>query len=148
MKKAGLKERSPFIFGRGIFIVVILIPVSLSFILGYFVGKSTLKENPELKQLQEIQSNTVQPVETQSQEATQSQISEPSAAKDLQPAESQSKAVRESPTNQKPTPTLYTVQVGAFKNAADAEALSMKIKKTESLQAFVTVKKEDSIRQP
>lgn len=189
MKKAGLKERSPFIFGRGIFIVVILIPVSLSFILGYFVGKSTLKENPELKQFQEIQSNTVQPVETQSQEATQSQISEPSAAKDLQPAESQSKAARESPTNQKPTPTLYTVQVGAFKNAADAdalkkklekkgyktsmalseskkegalykvwvgkfstrkdaEALSMKIKKNESLQAFVTVKKEDSIRQP
>jgi cell division septation protein DedD len=189
MKPAGLKEQSSFVFGRGIIIVAILIPVSLSFILGYFVGKSTVKENPEMKQSQEMQSNTIQPIEIQSPEPRQSKVSESVAGKDIQPAESQSKAVRESQQIQTPAATLYTVQVGAFKNAADADALkkklekkgykismalseskkegalykvwvgkfstrkdaetlSMKIKKTESLQAFVTVKKEESTRQP
>jgi cell division septation protein DedD len=187
MKKGGLKEKTPLIFGRGIIIVAILIPATLSFILGYFVGKSITKESPETKQFQEIQSNTIQPLETQSQQ--QSQVSEPAAGKELQPTESQNKTAKESQKTQKPAATLYTVQVGAFKNVADAdalkkklekkgyrtsmalseskkagglykvwvgkfstrkeaEALSMKIKKTESLQAFVTVKKEESIRQP
>jgi cell division septation protein DedD len=189
MKQAGLKEKSPFVFSRGIIIVIILIPVSLSFILGYFVGKSTMKENSGVKQSQEIQNSTSQPVETQSPEPIQSQVSESEAGKDIQSAESPKKAVREAQQVQKPSATFYTVQVGAFKNAADAdalkkklekkgykismtiseskkegalykvwvgkfrtreeaEALSMKIKKTESLQAFVTVKKEDNIRQP
>jgi cell division septation protein DedD len=189
MKKAGLKEKSPFVFGRGFFIIVILIPVSLSFILGYFVGKSTVKENPEVKQFQEVQNNTIHPLETQSPEPNQSQVSEPVAGKGVQPAESQSKTVRESQRSKMPSVTLYTVQVGAFKNASDADALkkklekkgyktsmapseskkegalykvwvgkfstrkdaetlSMKIKKTESLQAFVTVKKEESVRRP
>jgi cell division septation protein DedD len=188
MKKGGLKEKSPFVFGRGIIIVAILIPAALSFILGYFVGKSVTKESPEMKQLQAIQSNTVQPLETQPQQQARSQVSEPSAGKDIQPAESR-KAAKESQDAQKPAATLYTVQVGAFKNEADAdalkkklekkgyrasmalseskkagglykvwvgklstrkeaEALSLKIKKTEGLQAFVTVKKEESIRQP
>jgi cell division septation protein DedD len=189
MKKGGLKEKSPLVFGRGIIIVAILIPATLSFILGYFVGKSITKESPEMKQFQEIQSNTIQPLETQSQQQSQSQVSEPAAGKELQPTESQSKTAKESQKAQKPTATLYTVQVGAFTNVADAdalkkklekkgyrtsmalseskkagglykvwvgkfstrknaEALSMKIKKTEGLQAFVTVKKEESIRQP
>jgi cell division septation protein DedD len=191
MKKGGLKEKTPLIFGRGIIIVAILIPATLSFILGYFVGKSITKESPEMKQFQEIQSNTIQPLETQSQQQSQSQsqVSEPVAGKELQPTESQNKTAKESQKTQKPAATLYTVQVGAFKNVADAdalkkklekkgyrtsmalseskkagglykvwvgkfstrkeaEALSMKIKKTESLQAFVTVKKEESIRQP
>ena len=189
MKQAGLKEKSPFVFGRGILIAAILIPASLSFILGYFVGKSTTKENPEVKQFQETQSNIIQPVETQSQQQGRSQVSEPAVGKDLQPAEPKSGAATEPQQVPKPTVTLYTVQVGAFKNAADAdtlkkklekkgyktsmalseskkegglykiwvgkfsnrgeaEALSVKIKKTEGLQAFVTVKKEESIRQP
>ncbi len=188
MKKGNLKETLPFAFGRGVIIVAIIIPATLSFILGYFVGKSTTQENHEMKQLQEIQSNTVQPKETQSQQQAQSQVSEPSAGQDIQPAESH-KAAKDSQQAQKPIAILYTVQVGAFKNAADAdaikkklekkgyktymtlseskkegglykiwvgkfstrkqaEALSIKIKKTEGLQAFVTVKKEESIRQP
>jgi cell division septation protein DedD len=188
MKKGGLKETLPFVFGRGIIIVAILIPATLSFILGYFVGKSTVKENHEMKQLQEIQSNAAQPVETQSQQQAQSQVSEPLTGQDIQPAESH-KAAKDSQQAQKPASVLYTVQVGAFKNATDADALkkklekkgyktsmelseskkegalykvwvgkfstrkdaeslSMKIKKTESLQAFVTVKKEESVRRP
>ena len=187
MKKGSLKETLPFVFGRGIIIVAILIPATLSFILGYFVGKSTTKENPEMKQLQEIQSNTTQPIETQSQQQAQSQVSEPSAGQDIQSAESHK--AKDSQQAQKPAAILYTVQVGAFKNAADAdalkkklekkgyrtsmalseskkegglykiwvgkfstrkeaEALSMKMKKNEGLQAFVTVKKGESIRQP
>jgi hypothetical protein len=38
--------------------------------------------------------------------------------------------------------------VGKFRKREEAEALSAKIKKTEGLQAFVTVKREEDTRQP
>lgn len=189
MKKVGLTEKSSLIFGRGIIIVAILIPAALSFILGYFVGKSTIRENPEMKQFQESQSNIIQSVETQPQQQVQSQVSEPTVGTRLQTTDSEKKTTKEPPKDQKPATILYTVQVGAFKNAADADALkkklekkgyrtsmalseskkegglykiwvgqfskreeaeklSTKIKKTEGLQAFVTVKREESTRQP
>jgi cell division septation protein DedD len=184
MKKVGLTEKSSLIFGRGIIIMAILIPASLSFILGYFVGKSSTRGNPEMKQLQEGQSNIIKSVEMQPQQQVQS-------ADDtrLQTMNSEKNAAKEPPKDQKPTAILYTVQVGAFKNAAEADALkkklekkgyktstalseskkegglykiwvgkfrkreeaetlSAKIKKTEGLQAFVTVKREEDTRQP
>ena len=185
MKKGGLKEKFPFVFGRGIIIMAILIPASLSFLLGYFVGKSTTKESSERRQFQS-QNKLTQPVESQSKQA-QSQTSEPTADTGHQTAESQDESTKESQQTQEQTTTMYTVQVGAFKNAADAEAvktklekngyktsmaiseskkegslykvwvgrfttrneadaLSVKIRRTEGFQAFVTVKKEESPR--
>jgi cell division septation protein DedD len=52
------------------------------------------------------------------------------------------------PSESKKEGALYKVWVGKFSTRKDAETLSMKIKKTESLQAFVTVKKEESVRRP
>ena len=188
MKKGGLVEGLPFVFSRGIIIAAIIIPASLSFLLGYFVGKSTTKENSEMRQFQG-QNKPIQPIEPQSQQQVQSRPSEPTAGTGLQKTESQDESMKESQQTQEQTVTLYTVQVGAFKNAADAEAvkkklekkgyktstalseskkegdlykvwvgrfttrneadaLSAKIKKTEGLQAFVTMKKEEGIRQP
>jgi cell division septation protein DedD len=184
MKKVGLAEKSPLIFGRGIIIIAILIPTSLSFILGYFVGKSSTRESTEMKRVQEPQSNIIQSAETQPQQEVQS-------ADDtlLNTMYSGNNTAKEPPKDQKPTAILYTVQVGAFKNAVEAdvlkkklekkgyktsmalsekkkggglykiwvgkfrkreeaEALSAKIKKTEGLQAFVTVKREENTRQP
>jgi cell division septation protein DedD len=191
MKKVSLKEKSPsFLISKGLIIIAILIPSSLSFILGYFVGKITTKENPEIKQLQEsMRENTIQPLEVQSQQQVQSQTSDPSPGTELQTTESPKKAVQESQQAQKQTKIIYTVQIGAFKDSSDADALaerlenkgyktytalsesrregvlykvwigkfstrkeaeilSMKIKKAEGLHAFVTVQKEESIRQP
>ncbi len=188
MKKVISKEKSSFVLGRGIIIIVILIPASLSFILGYLVGKNITQETPEMKQYQDLQANTMQPVKAHSQQQVQPQTSESSANRGLQFMGPQTKAIKES-QSQKPTPTVYTVQVGAFKNVVDADALkkrfekkgykttmalskskkegelykiwvgkfsnrkdaedlSSKIKKTEGLQAFVAVKKEENIRQP
>jgi DedD protein len=191
MKKVSLKEKSPtFFIGKGLIIIAILIPSSLSFILGYYVGKINTRENPKMEHLQEsLRDNTIQPLEAQSQQQIQSQTSDPSSGTELQTTESQKEATKESQQALKQTKIIYTVQVGAFKNAADAdalqkklgnkgyktfmalsesrregalhkvwvgkfstrkdaEALSMKIKKTEGLHAFVTVKEEESIRQP
>lgn len=190
MKKVSLKEKSPtLLIGRGLIIIAILITSSLSFMLGYFVGKVTTKENPAIKQLQEsMRDNTIQTLEAQSQQQVRSQASDSSPGSELQTTESRKEATQESQQAQKQTNIIYTVQVGAFKDSSDADALaerlenkgyktymaiseskkegglyrvwigkfstrkeaeiqSMKIKKAEGLQAFVTVKKEESIRQ-
>lgn len=190
MKKVSLKEKSPtLLIGRGLIIIAVLITSSLSFMLGYFVGKVTTKENPAIKQLQEsMRDNTIQTLEAQSQQQVRSQASDPSPGSELQTTESRKEATQESQQAQKQTKIIYTVQVGAFKDSSDADALaerlenkgyktymaiseskkegglyrvwigkfstrkeaeiqSMKIKKAEGLQAFVTVKKEESIRQ-
>lgn len=187
MKKIGLTEKSSFIFGRGIIITAILIPASLSFILGYFVGKSSRRENPEIKQVQESHGNIIQSVGMQPQQQVLSHISRPAGDTQLQTKEKNT--AKKHPNDQRPTTVLYTVQVGAFKNATEAdtlkkklekkgyktftalseskrkgglykvwvgkfrkreqaEKLSAKIKKTEGLQAFVTVKREEDTRQP
>lgn len=190
MKKVSLKEKSPtLLIGRGLILIAILITSSLSFMLGYFVGKITTKENPAIKQLQEsMRDNTIQTLEAQSQQQVQSQTSDPSPGSELQTTESPKEASQESQQAQKQTKIIYTVQVGAFKDSSDADALaerlenkgyktytslseskkegglyrvwigkfstreeakiqSMKIKRAEGLQAFITVKKEESIRQ-
>jgi cell division septation protein DedD len=129
MKKAGLTEKSSLMFGRGIIIIAILIPASLSFILGYFVGKSSTRENPEMKKFQEGRSNIVQSVEMQSQQQVQSQVSEPAGGTRLQRMDSEKKATKEPLKDQKPTTILYTVQVGAFKNDSEADTLKKKLEK-------------------
>lgn len=191
MKKTVLKEKSStFIIGRGLIIIAILIPSLVSFILGYFVGKTTTRENTEIKQLQENLRNKEAPLNTQSQQQVQPQASDLSTDTELQTTGSQREAAGDTQQSQKPTKIVYTVQVGAFKDAPDADALkdrlgkkgyktyttlseskregrlykvrigefstrkeaeelSLKIKKAEGLQTFVTFKKEEeSIRQP
>ncbi|MEW6162361.1 MAG: SPOR domain-containing protein [Nitrospirota bacterium] len=168
MKKTDFKEKSSaFIIGRGLIITVIIVTSSLSFILGYLVGKSSTKEN--------LQDMNAPPIEARFQTET---------------VKAQKEATRDSHQPRKSAKIVYTVQVGAFKDASDAEALktrldkkgykanvtpsgskrkarlykvwigefsnrkeaemlSMKIKKAEGLQTFITFKTgQESIRQP
>lgn len=191
MKKADLKEKSSaFVIGRGLIIAVILCTSSISFIIGYFVGKSTPKENPQIRSFQGNPKDVnALPLEVSSQQKDQPEDIVPSEEERTQKTtgEIDTEALKNSQQPQKSTKIVYTVQVGAFKDAPDAESLkvkldkkgfnafvlptesnrgerlykvwvgefatkkeaeilSLKIKKTEGLQAFVTFKKEEIIR--
>jgi DedD protein len=152
MKRADLKERSSmFIIGKGLIIAAILVTSSLSFTLGYFVGKSTIKEAPEIKPLQETPQDSdatpverenllSQPVETLPQQQSETKAAAPS----VEPA-SKTEAVeikkepktRESQKLEKPTKIIYTVQVGAFKDAGEADALKARLDK-KGYKVYVT----------
>lgn len=196
MKKTELKEGSSvFLIGKGIIIAALLIISSLSFVLGYFVGKSTTKESPETKlsqaNLQEKnvvvpqrspdssgsgespvinQKDTAEIAEqktmvNEGKEGGTQQIGQPQTVQ--QNAESQqtkkinppthtlSKGgqegfAQESSKNQgtkeitKTQETLkisqtpkYTVQVGAFKDAHEADVLKAKLDK-KGYTAYIT----------
>jgi len=191
MKKTDLKEKSSaFVIGRGLIITVILFTSSISFIIGYFVGRSTPKEGSTIRSLQEDPKDmSDQSLDVTSQQKDQPEDIVPSKEERTQKTtgEINTEAVKNTQQTQKLTKIMYTVQVGAFKDAPDAESLkvkldkkgfkafvlptesnrggklykvwvgefatkkeaeilSLKIKKTEGLQAFVTFKKEEIIR--
>lgn len=193
MKQVDLKEKSStFVIGRSLIIAVILFTSSISFIFGYFVGKSTLKEGPAIRPLQEDPKERVAlPLEVTPQQKDQPQPIAPSEVESVQKTteKTNKEAIMNPQLPQKLPKIAYTVQVGAFKDTPDAESLkvkldkkgfkayvivskskkderlyrvwvgefatrkeaeilALKIKKTEGLQAFVTFKKEESIRQP
>ncbi len=132
MKRANLKERSSmFIIGKGLIISAILVTSSLSFTLGYFVGKSTIKEAPEIKPV-ERESLLSQPVEALPQQQSETKADAPP----VEPV-SKTEAVEvkkepktgESQKLEKPPKIIYTVQVGAFKDASEADALKARLDK-------------------
>jgi cell division septation protein DedD len=192
VKKVDLREKSSaFVIGRGLIIAVILFTSTISFIIGYFVGKSTLKEGPAIRSLQENSKDmSALPLNVTSQQKDQPQDIAPSEEGRTQKTtgEISTEAVKNTQQLQKSPKIVYTVQVGAFKDAPEAESLkvrldkkgfkayvipseskregrlykvqvgefatkkeaeilSLKIKKTVGLQAFVTFKKEEIIRQ-
>jgi cell division protein FtsN len=192
MKKADFKEKSStFIISKGLIIAVIIFTSSASFILGYFVGKNVPKKASETKlPLENRQEKNTLPEEILSQYTVQPKSVAPAGEKGVQKEikEVEKKVPKDSQQPQKQTKIVYTVQVGAFKDAPDAESLkakldkkgfktyvtpseskkegrlykvwigefntrkeaeilSQKIKKSERLQAFVILKKEEeSIR--
>lgn len=193
MNKVDLKEKSSaFVIGRGLIIAVILFTSSIGFILGYFVGKSTPKEGYAIRPLRvEPKDRSALPLEVTPQQTGQTQAIVPSEEESVQKTtgETNKEAVKNTQQPEKSAKIVYTVQVGAFKDAPDAESLkaklnkkgfkayvrpleskrgdrlykvwvgefatrkeaeilSLKIKKAEGLQAFVTFKKEESVRQP
>jgi cell division septation protein DedD len=191
VKKVDLREKSSaFVIGRGLIIAVILFTSTISFIIGYLVGKSTLKEGPAIRSLQENSKNMkTLPLDVTSQQKDQPQDIAPSeegrtqkttgeinieaknaqqlqkspkimytvqvgAFKDAPEAESLKVRLDKKgfkayviPSESKREGRLYKVQVGEFATKKEAEILSLKIKKTVGLQAFVTFKKEEIIRQ-
>lgn len=124
------KERaSVFIIGRGLILVTLLFTVSLGFILGYLVGKSSTKENlfdnpPRAEVLpDDRQSLLTPPPELPLQpQATAS-------PEDILQTEAKKEAKEEPKQLQKPTKTIYTVQAGAFKDPRDADGLKKKLEK-------------------
>ncbi len=131
MKRTDFKGKSsPFIIGKGLIIIAILIPSSIAFILGYFVGRNTAKENVEIRQLQ------ANPMEkeasssgAQSQQQVQSQSPTNPSDAGLQATGSEGEAIRDTQRSQKQARIIYTVQVGAFKNASEADTLKDKLGK-------------------
>jgi len=148
MKKNDLKENSSvFIIGKGVIIIVIIVTSALSFMLGFFVGKSyqpavvnqtsvfPLQEsidqknsNPEEKvvQTQEIQ----KPIVIQKTQETQK------SQRSKQTQETKKTAKTEE-TQGTPEVLKYAVQAGAFKDASDANALKSKLAK-KGYKAYVT----------
>ncbi|MDH5203805.1 MAG: SPOR domain-containing protein [Nitrospirota bacterium] len=165
MKKTDLKEKSSvLIIGRGFIIVAIFITSSLSFTLGYFVGKSghsrvenqqfspALQERieqkniaPEAKdavsQQSEQPQKTLQPETQHTQETSLAQeIKKPIETKPTQETakvHETKETVKSKGKTKTPQKIKYTVQVGAFTDASEADALKTKLNK-KGYKAYVT----------
>ncbi|NWF52664.1 MAG: SPOR domain-containing protein [Nitrospirae bacterium] len=195
MKKIDLRDKpSAFVIGRGLIIAVVLFTSSLSFILGYFVGRTTTKETQTIRFLgKDSKGISKSPIQVAPLRKDQSQnvVSSSDKEETMQDKNlwDSKKPLTVDQQSLKSTKIVYTVQLGAFKNPLDAETLkvkfdkkgfkafvidsnskngerlykvwvgefatrkeaeevSLKIKKTEGLQPFVTFKKENEIRQP
>src|SRR4030042_2647279 len=138
MKRTDLKENSNvFFIGKGFVILAILITSSLSFTLGYFVGKSVRTNDANETLLTPvIHDNTEQKniVTEDNNETAQlpEQITEPQQT--IQPKET--KLIEKPKDTKIPQETQniskvrkYTVQAGAFKNASDADVLKARLDK-------------------
>jgi DedD protein len=186
MKKYDLKEKSPvFYIGKGVIILCIIVTSSLSFILGFFVGKNTAppsaKQASTITSLSDTAQNNIatdanEAVPQQPQQVPAVQTSEVQGAQQkpehqktketpegaetktaLHPQESkQNKAAQKNNENEKAVPVQepkkekedqaapkrvkYTVQIGAFKNTAEAESLKTKFSK-KGYKTFIFVSK-------
>jgi DedD protein len=168
MKKTDLKEKSSLlIIGRGFIITAIFITSSLSFTLGYFVGRSghsrvenqqlspaqqerteqknRVPENKEaaIQQLQQSQ-KTPQPETLQTQQTQETRL--PKESKEITETKLTQETTKTSeakdtmkPQEKTKTPQKikYTVQVGAFTDSSEAEALKTKLDK-KGYKAYVT----------
>jgi len=149
MKRSDLKENSSvFFIGKGIIIIAILITSSLSFALGYFVGRSVQpplvnqtsvipqQDSAEQKNAEPDKKETIaqQPEQTLKPQETQQTIKLQQVLQNQQTRKNQqtqqireTKQTRETPKTTKTR--KYTVQAGAFKDASDANALKTKLDK-------------------
>jgi len=147
MKRTDLKEKSSvFFIGRGFIIIAILVVSSLSFALGYFVGKSTRhsvdsqaffiptqqdgtdKKNTlnEEKEVVTPQSGETQ----QSQEIPKTQgTQETEKVNEDIPIKSQTTPQITSEIKETRKTRPYTVQAGAFKHVSEADSLKGKLDK-------------------
>ncbi|TAL22154.1 MAG: hypothetical protein EPN94_11685 [Nitrospirae bacterium] len=186
--------------GRKIIMAIVAITSALSFTLGYFVGKSALKENllqpqgselrqqaiatpPQQEPAPDTQARPAQDSEQPPVTFEQSPVANEKTPQD-KPMPLKATAVKEE-NNPPAPPAVYTIQAGAFKNLKDASALkrklenkgykayikksadeknvklfkvrtgdftdkkkaediALKLKKSEGLNAFVTVKNEEA----
>lgn len=135
MRGANSKEKPPAIFvSRGIIIIVILAAASFSFLLGFFVGKITVREQPNIRPLPAADAS----LETTNQVPPQGSVRPQDVAPLTEKATPQGEAgVKESSQKQQPRKIIYTVQVGAFENTSEADALKARLDK-KGYKAYVT----------
>ncbi len=152
MKRTDFKENSSvFFIGKGVVIIAILITSSLSFTLGYFVGKSfqppvvnqtsviTQQDSAEQKNAEpdKKESDAQQPEQTQKPQETQQTV-KAQQAQETQKTQI-TKETKQTKETQETTKTRkYTVQAGAFKDASDANALKARLDK-KGYKTFVTI---------
>jgi len=137
MKRTEIKEMSSvFYIGKWTVIIAILITSSLSFTLGYFVGKSfqppvvnqttviPVQESAEQKNIESEKKEALvqQPEQTQKPQETQQTVK-------AQQAQETTKTQITKETKKTLKTRKYTVQTGAFKDISDANALKSRLDK-------------------
>jgi cell division septation protein DedD len=145
MKQADLKEKSAvFVIGKGIIVIVLTGIASLSFLLGFFVGRSN--RPPEMDQPSAVtaEGSLGEKMPVPSEEKTLPPQEDPLQGDMQKPHDAgQTEAAKTVPVVSETQGTVetkktdethgsdktkkYTVQVGAFRNASDAEALRLKL---------------------
>ncbi len=147
--------------GKGFIIIVVIVFSTLSFTLGYFVGKSSLDgkpdnlsqpaeitpafQNQESETLPQPQSmpvaeNTLMTGETDTEPPTVGRPTVGAQTTEPPKENNQKSAVKESPVsqdNRQSNEPLYTVQLNAFKNSSDAKAFSKK-QTQQGLKTYIT----------
>jgi cell division septation protein DedD len=146
MKKYDLKEKSSvFYIGKGIIILCIIVTSSLSFMLGYFVGKSfqppvvnqttviPVQESAEQKNIESEKKEALvrQPEQTQKPQETQQTVKAQQAqeTKKTQITKETKQTTETKETKKTLKTKRYTVQTGAFKDVSDANALKSRLDK-------------------
>lgn len=128
MKRTEIKEMSSvFYIGKWIVIIAILITSSLSFTLGYFVGKSF--QPPVVNQTTVIpvqESAEQKNIESEKKEAL---VQQPEQTQKPQETQQTVKAQQAQETKKTLKTRKYTVQTGAFKDISDANALKSRLDK-------------------
>jgi cell division septation protein DedD len=143
MKRTEIKEMSSvFYIGKWTVIIAILITSSLSFTLGYFVGKSfqppvvnqttviPVQESAEQKNIESEKKEALvqQPEQTQKPQETQQTVKAQQAQETQKTKET--KQTTETKETKKTLKTRkYTVQTGAFNDISDANALKSRLDK-------------------
>ncbi|MDP2755599.1 MAG: SPOR domain-containing protein [Nitrospirota bacterium] len=146
MKRTEIKEMSSvFYIGKWIVIIAILITSSLSFTLGYFVGKSfqppvvnqttviPVQESAEQKNIESEKKEALvrQPEQTQKPQETQQTVKAQQAqeTKKTQITKETKQTTETKETKKTLKTRKYTVQTGAFKDISDANALKSRLDK-------------------
>ena len=146
MKRTEIKEMSSvFYIGKWIVIIAILTTSSLSFTLGYFVGKSfqppvvnqttviPVQESAEQKNIESEKKEALvqQPEQTQKPQETQQTVKAQQAqeTKKIQITKETKQTTETKETKKTLKTRKYTVQTGAFKDISDANALKSRLDK-------------------
>lgn len=146
MKRTEIKEMSSvFYIGKWTVIIAILITSSLSFTLGYFVGKSfqppvvnqttviPVQESAEQKNIESEKKEALvqQPEQTQKPQETQQTVKAQQAqeTKKTQITKETKQTTETKETKKTLKTRKYTVQTGAFKDISDANALKSRLDK-------------------
>lgn len=132
MKRTDLKENSSVLFiGRGFIIAAVFITSSVSFTLGYFVGKSVrpsvINQTPAITlQNSAEQKNSVMYEKKLVVNQQPEQLQEHRETQETQETQQTQETQKSKET---PKPRKYTIQAGAFKNISDANILKEKLDK-------------------
>ena len=146
MKRTEIKEMSSvFYIGKWSVITAILITSSLSFTLGYFVGKSfqppvvnqttviPVQESAEQKNIESEKKEALvqQPEQTQKPQETQQTVKaqQTQETKKTQITKETKQTTETKETKKTLKTRKYTVQTGAFKDISDANALKSRLDK-------------------
>ncbi|MEW6001509.1 MAG: SPOR domain-containing protein [Nitrospirota bacterium] len=134
MRRTVFKEKSSiFLIGKGFIIAAIVAISSLSLTLGYFVGKSSTKVKSDVKPFQSpVPVASTQQVQ-QVAPASANQVPETTSEKTQGEV-----GATDSQQSQKPKKIIYTVQVSAFKDSSEAEALRERLDK-KGYKPYVTL---------